>query len=116
MFLDVKPGNNETITTGKKEELGIAGFGVSVTTMEEVFLKVKDESDEDIKSRLHRRGTLRPGSKRQPVEPVEHTPPPAPGPHTLPMYNMLYLCLVQHFVDLNSPFPLLSMNAYASSS
>ena len=34
-----------------KSDLGIAGFGISVTTMEEVFLKVKEESDESIESR-----------------------------------------------------------------
>jgi ATP-binding cassette subfamily A (ABC1) protein 3 len=63
----------------RKEELGLAGFGVSVTTMEEVFLKVKDESDEGIESRLRRKGTLRPSSDRPPVEPAEHTPPPTEG-------------------------------------
>ena len=34
-----------------KNDLGITGFGISVTTMEEVFLKVKEESDESIESR-----------------------------------------------------------------
>ena len=37
--------------SGNKFDLGIAEFGVSVTTMEEVFLKVKQESDENIESR-----------------------------------------------------------------
>jgi ATP-binding cassette subfamily A (ABC1) protein 3 len=63
----------------RKDELGLAGFGVSVTTMEEVFLKVKDESDEDIESRLKRKGSLRPSSDRPPVEPAEHSPPPTEG-------------------------------------
>ena len=36
----------------QKSALGIAGFGVSVTTMEEVFLRVKDGSDESIDSRF----------------------------------------------------------------
>ena len=29
-------------TLGQKKELGISGFGISVTTMEEVFIKVGD--------------------------------------------------------------------------
>ena len=73
-------------TTGRKEELGLAGFGVSVTTMEEVFLKVKDESDEGIESRLRRKGTLRPSSDRPPVEPAEHTPPPTGLSYTTPHF------------------------------
>ena len=36
---------------GGKYELGIAGFGVAISTMEEVFLRVKQESDEDIDTR-----------------------------------------------------------------
>ena len=57
---------------------------MSVTTMEEVFLKVKDESDEDIESRLKRKGSLRPSSDRPPVEPAEHSPPPTGLPYSTP--------------------------------
>ena len=34
-----------------KEELGIAGFGISVTTMEEVFIKVGEGTDESLEHR-----------------------------------------------------------------
>ena len=65
-------------TAGRKEELSIAGFGVSVTTMEEVFLKVKEEVDESIESKLQRKGTLRrAGERERPAECV--SPPPPPG-------------------------------------
>ena len=37
--------------SAKKDELGIAGFGVSVTTMEEVFLRVRDGTAESIEHR-----------------------------------------------------------------
>lgn len=36
---------------GSKLELGVASLGVSVTTMEEVFLKVRDENQESIQQR-----------------------------------------------------------------
>eukprot|EP00058_Branchiostoma_floridae_P010060 XP_002595548.1 hypothetical protein BRAFLDRAFT_117471 [Branchiostoma floridae] len=38
----------------RKEELGIDGYGASITTMEEVFLKVGGDSDPDIDKHLHR--------------------------------------------------------------
>ena len=34
-----------------KEELGIAGYGISVTTMEEVFIKVGEGNDETLQER-----------------------------------------------------------------
>ena len=35
----------------RKSELGIAGFGISLTTMEEVFIKVGEGTDETLKHR-----------------------------------------------------------------
>ena len=35
----------------QKENLGIAGFGISVTTMEEVFIKVGEGTDETLDER-----------------------------------------------------------------
>ena len=35
----------------RKKELGIAGFGISVTTMEEVFIKVGEGTDETLERR-----------------------------------------------------------------
>ncbi|XP_005105583.1 ATP-binding cassette sub-family A member 3 [Aplysia californica] len=37
----------------RQRELGISSFGASVTTMEEVFLKVGESDDEEVKERLH---------------------------------------------------------------
>ena len=37
---------------GQKSKLGISSFGVSVTTMEEVFIKVGEGTDETFQSRL----------------------------------------------------------------
>ncbi len=36
---------------GMKEYLGIASFGISVTTMEEVFVKVGQVTDETLQSK-----------------------------------------------------------------
>lgn len=47
--------------TWQKEELGIAGYGVSVTTLEEVFLRVGHGSDEvsiQYLAKIHVSGTL----------------------------------------------------------
>jgi len=38
-------------SSAKKTELGIDGFGLSVTTMEEVFLRVRDGTAESIEHR-----------------------------------------------------------------
>ncbi len=35
----------------QKQELGIASFGVSVTTMEEVFMKVGEDADRGLDTR-----------------------------------------------------------------
>ena len=40
-------------TAAQKEQLGIAGFGISVTTMEEVFIKVGEGTDETLDERCH---------------------------------------------------------------
>ena len=37
--------------TARKSELGIAGFGISVTTMEEVFIKVGEGTEETLEQR-----------------------------------------------------------------
>ena len=39
------------INVAHKTELGIAGFGISVTTMEEVFIKVGEGTDESLDQR-----------------------------------------------------------------
>ena len=39
------------ITVARKTELGIAGFGISVTTMEEVFIRVGEGTDETLQHR-----------------------------------------------------------------
>ncbi|CAH1794818.1 unnamed protein product [Owenia fusiformis] len=39
-----------------KEALGIASYGASVTTMEEVFLRVGEQTDDDLKERLQDNG------------------------------------------------------------
>ena len=39
------------VHTARKSELGIAGFGISLTTMEEVFIKVGEGTDETLKHR-----------------------------------------------------------------
>lgn len=36
---------------GRKAELGVSSFGVSVTTMEEVFMKVGEDTDETMEER-----------------------------------------------------------------
>ena len=41
-------------TVAHKDELGIAGFGISVTTMEEVFIKVGEGTDESLEHRYLR--------------------------------------------------------------
>lgn len=48
----------QTICTpaGSKLELGVASFGVSVTTMEEVFIKVGEDSGESLDERWAVRG------------------------------------------------------------
>ena len=38
-----------------KEDLGISSFGVSVTTMEEVFIRVGEGMDETLETRLRRK-------------------------------------------------------------
>lgn len=93
--------------------MGIAGFGVSVTTMEEVFLKVKDESDEDVESRVQRKGSLRPNRDAPPVEPHQDTPPPAPGVCSLPLRSdlpclQLYLNKSTLYVEMVEKPPLVA--------
>ena len=39
------------LSTARKSDLGIAGFGISVTTMEEVFIKVGEGTDETLEHR-----------------------------------------------------------------
>ena len=39
------------VHVARKNELGIAGFGISVTTMEEVFIKVGEGTDESLEHR-----------------------------------------------------------------
>ena len=39
------------LCAARKSELGIAGFGISLTTMEEVFIKVGEGTDETLKHR-----------------------------------------------------------------
>ena len=39
------------LLSARKSELGIAGFGISVTTMEEVFIKVGEGTDESLERR-----------------------------------------------------------------
>ena len=39
------------VVAAQKEPLGIAGFGISVTTMEEVFIKVGEGTDETLDER-----------------------------------------------------------------
>ena len=39
------------VFAARKDELGIAGFGISVTTMEEVFIKVGEGTDETLQER-----------------------------------------------------------------
>lgn len=41
----------------RREELGINSFGVSVTTMEEVFLKVGEEMDDSLSKVLRQEDT-----------------------------------------------------------
>ena len=43
---------------GMKESLGIASFGIAVTTMEEVFIKVGEGTDEALKSRYNKNGVV----------------------------------------------------------
>ena len=38
-------------TAAEKEDLGISSYGISVTTMEEVFMKVREGTDESLKHR-----------------------------------------------------------------
>ncbi|KAL8611831.1 hypothetical protein ACOMHN_041293 [Nucella lapillus] len=49
-----------------KSELGIVGFGTSATTLEEVFLKVGEDVEEDIAA-LGAGGASRPGSAKRPL-------------------------------------------------
>ena len=53
--------------TGKKVDLGVASFGVSVTTMEEVFIKVGEDSGESLDNRWVGRGEEMWGGPRQMV-------------------------------------------------
>lgn len=39
------------LNTARKGELGVSSFGVSITTMEEVFMKVGEGTDEGLDSR-----------------------------------------------------------------
>ena len=39
------------LLSARKSDLGIAGFGISVTTMEEVFMKVGEGTDESLERR-----------------------------------------------------------------
>ena len=39
------------VSSGQKAELGISSFGVSITTMEEVFIKVGHGEDATLKSK-----------------------------------------------------------------
>ena len=39
------------VCKARKSELGISGFGISVTTMEEVFIKVGEGTDESLERR-----------------------------------------------------------------
>jgi hypothetical protein len=40
--------NRFVCSTGRKQEYGIASFGVSVTTMEEVFMKVGEGAEKTV--------------------------------------------------------------------
>ncbi|CAI8053623.1 ATP-binding cassette sub-family A member 3 [Geodia barretti] len=64
----------------QKEQLGIAGFGISVTTMEEVFIKVGEGTDETLDERIKRTGTTTdiPVSRSQsPSRSITHSIRPA---------------------------------------
>ena len=39
------------LPSARKAELGISSFGVSVTTMEEVFMKVREGTEKTLESR-----------------------------------------------------------------
>ncbi len=94
------------VCIARKIELGVSSFGVSITTMEEVFIKVGDGTDDTLETRfgglvgrrvrvvtlsspcrLRRRGTQRSiaspppiGQTRSPhTSPPPGSPPPAVG-------------------------------------
>lgn len=69
--------------------------------MEEVFLKVKDESDEDVESRVQGKGSLRPNRDALPVEPHQDTPAPAPGIHSLFPASMFSPFLARNYIIIS---------------
>jgi hypothetical protein len=40
------------MSTAEQGELGVSSYGISVTTMEEVFMKVREGADETLSHRL----------------------------------------------------------------
>ena len=48
---DISDLINNAYVVARKTELGISGFGISVTTMEEVFIKVGEGTDETLERR-----------------------------------------------------------------
>lgn len=61
---------------GQKAELGVSSFGVSVTTMEEVFMKVGEDSGESLDQRLRRVNSAKVARPVSPIGQTRVTSPP----------------------------------------